>query len=127
MVRDYIAEVVNGLKMASRSGKNNAVFPYSKLVENILEVLKKEGYVSSFDKKGKPVIKYIEVALNPEMPVTGGERISHMSKRVYKGSKDIIASARMQGIYIVTTPKGVMTNREAKKQNVGGEILMKIW
>lgn len=127
MVRDYIAEVVNGLKMASRAKKATAVLPYSKLVENILEVLKKEGYVSSYDSKGKKVMRYIEVNLNPAMPVNGGERVSHTSKRVYKGSKDIIASSRMQGIYIITTPKGVMTNKDAKKQNVGGEILMKIW
>jgi small subunit ribosomal protein S8 len=127
MVRDYIAEVVNGLKMASRAGKDTAVLPYSKLIENILEVLKKEGYVTSIDKKGKKVTKYLEVTLNTEMPVTGGERVSHMSKRVYKGSKDIITSSRMQGIYVLTTPKGVMTNKDAKKQNVGGEILMKIW
>ncbi len=127
MVRDYIAEVVNGLKMASRAKKSTAVLPFSKLVENILEVLKKEGYVTSIEKKGKKVIKYIEVTLNPDMPVTGGERISHMSKRVYKGSKDITASSRMQGFFILTTPKGVMTNKDAKKQNVGGEVLMKIW
>ena len=127
MVRDYIAEVVNGLKMASRAGKDVAVLPYSKLVENILEVLKKEGYVSSIEKKGKKVIKFIEVKLNPEMPVNGGQRVSHMSKRVYKGSKEIVASSRMQGFYILTTPKGVMTGKEAKKKNVGGEILMKIW
>lgn len=127
MVRDYIAEVVNGLKMASRAGKNVAVLPYSKLVESILEVLKKEGYVSSIEKKGKKIVKYIEVTLNPEMPVNGGQRVSHMSKRVYKGSKEIVASARMQGFYILTTPKGVMTGKDAKKQNVGGEILMKIW
>jgi small subunit ribosomal protein S8 len=127
MVRDYIAEVVNGLKMAGRAKKSTAVLPYSKLVENILEVFKKEGYVTAIDKKGKKVIKYIEVTLNPEMPVNGGERVSHMSKRVYKGSKEIVVSSRLQGFTILTTPKGVMTNKEAKKQNVGGEVLMKIW
>jgi small subunit ribosomal protein S8 len=127
MVRDYIAEVVNGLKMASRAGKDLVVLPYSKLIENILEVLKKEGYVLSIEKKGKKVVKFIEATLNKEKPVTDGKRVSHMSKRVYKSSQEIIANSRMQGIYIITTPKGVMTNKEAKKQNVGGEVLMKIW
>lgn len=127
MVRDYIAEIVNGLKMAHVACKDTVVLPYSKLIENILEVLKKEGYVVSIEKKGKKVIRFIEAKINLEMPVTGGQRVSHMSKRVYKGSKEIIVSSRVRGISIVTTPKGVMTSKDAKKQNVGGEILMKIW
>ena len=127
MVRDYIAEVVNSLKMANRAKKSLVVLPYSKLVENILEVLKREGYVLSIEKKGKKVIKFIEATVNLDMPINGGDRVSHMSKRVYKGSKEIIVSSRVQGLTILTTPKGVMTGKEAKKQNVGGEILMKIW
>jgi small subunit ribosomal protein S8 len=127
MVRDYIAEVVNGLKMAHKAGKDIIILPYSKLVESILEVLKKEGYILSIEKKGKKIIRFIEAKVNLELPVTGGQRVSHMSKRVYKGSKEIIVSSRVQGLCILTTPKGVMTSRDAKKQNVGGEILMKIW
>jgi small subunit ribosomal protein S8 len=127
MVRDYIAELINGLKMASKAGKDIVILPYSKLIENILEVLKTEGYVLSIDKKGKKIIKFIEATLNKEKPVTGGQRVSHMSKRVYKGSKEIVVSSKILGTCILTTPKGVMTHRDAKKQNIGGEILMKIW
>jgi small subunit ribosomal protein S8 len=127
MVRDYIAEAVNGLKMAGRAGKETLILPYSKLVENILNVLKKEGFVLEIAKKGKKVIKFIEVTVNKAMPLTGGERVSHSSKRVYKGSKELMMSSRIRGTYILTTPKGVMTHRDAKKQNIGGEVLMKVW
>ena len=78
MVRDYIAEVVNGLKMAGRAGKDMLVLPYSKLVENILNVLKKEGFVLDIAKKGKKVTKFIEVTVNKAQPVT-----PHYTKNSY--------------------------------------------
>lgn len=127
MVRDNIAELINGIKNAHKAGIEKLVVPYSKLVFNVLGVLEKENYVTEFSKKGKKVIKFLEVKINKEKQVTDARRVSKLSKRVYKGAHELIVNSRVNGIYVLTTPKGVMTHREAKKQNVGGELLFRIW
>jgi small subunit ribosomal protein S8 len=127
MVRDTIAELVNGIKNASKAGKSTVVVPYSKLVVSVAEVLKTEGYITAIENKGKKIVKFVEVTLNPEMPVTGTQRVSHLSKRVYRGADELRGGSRMNGFFVITTPKGVMTHREAKKQKVGGEVLFKLW
>ena len=75
----------------------------------------------------KKIIKFVEITLNPEKPVEDVKRISKFSKRIYKGSDGVRTHARMNGFFILTTPKGILTHVEAKKQNVGGELLFKIW
>jgi small subunit ribosomal protein S8 len=127
MVRDYISETINGVKIGGKAKKENIVVPFSLLVENLLKVLKSEGYVVDFSRKGKKIPKYIEVTLNLSKVIDGAQRVSKSSKRVYTNSKDIKVGSRMSGVFILTTPKGVMTHKEAKKQNVGGEVLCKLW
>lgn len=127
MVRDSISELVNGMKMASRAKKPAMVVKKSKLTFAILEALKKENYVSEINEKGKETSPYFEVTLNLEKPVNGGKRISTNSKRVYRGAGDLLTHGRISGVFILTTPKGVMSHRDARKQNVGGEVLFRIW
>ncbi len=127
MVRDTIAELVNGMKNASKAGHSSLVVRDTKLISAIVVALEKEGFVKAMNKKGKKIQKFIEVELNKEMPVEGAKRVSTFSKRIYKGSTELLANSRMNGVFILTTPKGVMSHKEAKKQNVGGEVLFKIW
>ena len=127
---DGISDLIIRIKNASAVSKETVSMPYSKMKESILDVLAKEGFVKDVVKKGKKVHKSIEAGLiyNEYGPkVKGAERISHLSKRVYSGSKSLRPVKQGHGIRIITTPNGVMTDAEARKQNVGGEPLFKIW
>jgi small subunit ribosomal protein S8 len=127
---DVIAELTNNLKVSNLAGKEVVAFPYSKYREAILQVLKNSGYIKSFEKKGKKVIKTIDVELAYEegKPVIQGvELVSRYSRRMYAPA-DAIKSVRSgYGSLIVTTSKGVMSDREARKAKLGGEVLFKIW
>jgi small subunit ribosomal protein S8 len=130
MVKDGISDLIVTLKNGNLAGKETVTIPFSNLKAAVLEVLEKEGFISSVSKKGKKVVKSLEVALkyNGKMPViNGAERISKFSKRIYKSVADIRPVKNGIGIMVLTTPKGVLTDREAKKHKVGGEALFKMW
>jgi len=128
---DPIADMIIRIKNAGDSKKESVVFPHSKLKLAILEVLQKEGFIKSFGKKGKKVVKFIEVTLaydaNGKSKVQGVERVSKTSKRLYNKAKDIRKVKNGFGAMIISTPKGIMTDKTAKEQNTGGETLFKIW
>jgi small subunit ribosomal protein S8 len=127
---DSIADLIVRIKNASDARKESVTVPHSKMKAAILEVLEKEGYVGGITKKGKKIHKSIEVGLvydefGPR--VKGVERVSKLSKRMYSGSKDLKRVMQGHGVLVLTTPKGIMTDSEARKQKVGGELLFKIW
>ena len=127
---DPIADMIIRIKNASDSKKESVILPYSKLKLAILDCLMKEGFVKSFGKKGKKIAKFIEVALvyDENGPLIHGiERVSKTSKRVYSKAKDVRRVRSGMGAMIISTPKGIMTDKMAKEQNVGGETLFKIW
>ncbi len=128
---DPLADMIVRIKNASDSKKESVVFPYSKLKLAVLDTLMKNGFVKSFGKKGKKVAKFIEVVLvydeSGKGVVSGVERVSKTSKRVYNKSKDIRSVKSGTGKLIISTSKGIMTDKEAKEANVGGEALFKIW
>lgn len=127
---DTIADMIVRMKNAGDSKKESVVFPYSKLKLAILDVLFKEGYIESFGKKGKKIAKFIEVVLSYEdgqSKISGVERVSKSSKRVYSKSKDVKKVKNGMGSLILSTPKGIMTDKQAKEAKVGGEALFKIW
>lgn len=131
MVKDSIANLIIKLKNAGLAGKADLTVPYSKLGESILALLEKEGYIKSFKKGGsKNIVRNIEVELAYEdgkSKVEGVERVSKLSRRIYTDSKSIRSVRSGYGMLAISTPKGVLSDREAKKQNVGGEVLFKIW
>ncbi len=127
---DPISDMIVRIKNASDSKKESVVFPYSKLKLAILDVLFKEGLIKSFGKKGKKIAKFIEVGLvyeNGSPKIKGVERVSKTSKRVYQKSKDVKKVKSGIGNLILSTPKGIMTDKQAREENVGGEALFKIW
>jgi small subunit ribosomal protein S8 len=130
MTTDSISDLIIQIKNASITGKESVTVSHSKIKEAILSLLEKEGYVGSSAKKGKKIHKSIEVALiydeyGPR--VKGVERISKPSKRIYSGSSDLKSVKQGHGHLVVSTPKGVMTDSDARKQHIGGELLFKIW
>ena len=127
---DPISDMIVRIKNASDSGKESVVFPYSKMKLAILDVLLKEGFVKSFGRKGKKTVKYIETVLfydNGSPRIHGVDRVSKQSKRVYKKAKDIYPVKNGLGILVLTTPKGIISDKTARKEKIGGEALFKIW
>lgn len=127
---DGISDLIVRIKNGSDARKETVTIPHSKIKSAILDVLEKEGFVKDIVKKGKKVQKSIEVGLvydeyGPR--VKGVERVSKLSKRIYAGSKDLKSVMQGHGVMVLTTPKGIMTDAEARKHKVGGELLFKIW
>ena len=129
-MNDPISDMIIRIKNASDSKKESVVFPYSKLKLAILDTLMKSGFIVSFGKKGKKVVKFIEVviAYDENGPkIHGLQRISKTSKRVYQKAKDIRSVKSGFGVLILSTPKGIITDKTARTEKVGGEALFKIW
>lgn len=128
---DNIANIINGIKNASVAGHATTVFPYSKLSLAILECLEKQGYVKNVAKKTRKTFPVIEVGIvytqTGAPKLATAERVSRSSARVYVGVKDLgrVRSTR-GGIVVLSTPKGIMTDKEARKEMVGGEVLFKL-
>jgi small subunit ribosomal protein S8 len=130
MVTDPIADMITRIKNAGEAGQDSLVFPYSKLKESLGAVLMKHGYIKAVAKKGKKVNKLLEVELiktehGPR--IKGIERVSKLSRRIYIKAKDLRPFMSGFGNVILSTPKGIMADGDAKKANVGGEVLFKIW
>lgn len=126
---DAIADLIIRIKNASSAGKESVSVPHSKLKEAVATVLEKEGFVAGVSVKGKKQ-KSLEMAMvydeyGPR--VKGVERVSKLSKRQYAGAKDLRPVKQGHGVLVLSTPKGLLTDFEARKQGVGGELLFKIW
>jgi len=127
---DPIAEMIVRIKNASAARKDSVLITYSKLKSNILDVLEKNGFVSGIVKKGKKIPKLLEATLvyeDSHPKITDLERVSKPSKRVYRKYTEITPIQQGFGISVLSTPKGILTDREARKEKVGGEVLFNIW
>jgi small subunit ribosomal protein S8 len=127
---DPIANMIVGMKNAGAAGRDSLTLPYSKVKENIAKVLEKEGFVKNVSKKsvkGHPALS-IDLIVDNRIPkITGVKRISKTSKRIYKKSSEIRPIKNGYGLLILSTPKGIMTGRDARKEKLGGEVLFSIW
>lgn len=127
---DPIANMIIQLKNAGDAGRDRVSVPYSKLKHAVADTLKREGFVKNVDArtdKSKPEL-VIELFLDNRIPkIKGVKRVSKTSKRVYKKSSELRPVKYGYGAMVLTTPKGVMSAREAKKEKVGGEALFMIW
>lgn len=128
---DVIAELINNIKVSNLAGKATVTFPYSKMREAVLTVLEKEGFIKGISKKGKKVIKTIDVELaydeEGRPKVQHAHQISKYSRRMYVKAKEVHTVRNGYGALIITTPKGIMSDKQARKEKVGGEALFKIW
>jgi len=118
------------LKNASLAEKDSIIVPYSKMKNAVLECLKKEGYVAGVSKKVRKDFPILEVKLlyvEKSPKIKEVERISKQSRRVYFKMKDIHSVRNGSGLLVLSTPKGIMSGKEARKEQVGGEALFRIW
>jgi small subunit ribosomal protein S8 len=123
---DPIADLLTRIRNAQSVNKTNVAMPSSKLKVAIARVLKEEGYIEDFavaDLGGKPELR-IELKYYAGRPVIERiERVSRPGLRVYRGKSEIPTVMNGLGVAIVSTPKGVMTDRKARATGTGGEIL----
>jgi small subunit ribosomal protein S8 len=126
-VADFLARVRNAIH--ARHPKLDV--PASKLKLELARILKEEGYIASFkavEEDGHKILRmYLKYSNNNESAITNLNRISRPGCRVYVGRNEIPRVLGGLGINILTTPKGVMTGRQARKQGVGGELLCEVW
>ncbi len=131
MSRDPISELIIGIKNAGKAGGDFVKLPYSNLKMAIAEVLKKEGYVKSVARMGKIPQRVLEIGIaykSKDTPkIKDVKRVSKLSKRIYRGTKDIESVKKGHGLSILSTSGGIMTDKEARRAKVGGEVLFKIW
>lgn len=123
---DPIADALIRIKNGYQVGKEKVQVRYSKLIWRLMKLLEKEGYIESSKEKERQ----IEVTLKYESrkPVlTDIKRVSKPSLRVYGGVKNLPRVLSGLGIAIISTPKGLMTDKQARREKVGGEILALVW
>jgi small subunit ribosomal protein S8 len=130
-MNDRIADMMIRIKNAGAVALPTATVPYTKIVESICALLKKEGYITDYSTKGKKASnKMIEVtiAYDGKSPkLSNVERLSKLSRRIYAGFSDIKPVKNGHGMLVMSTPKGILTGKQARKEKVGGELLFKVW
>ena len=130
-MNDKISEVLIGIKNAGMVGNPHAFVSVSKFKKQILLVLKRLGYITDFEEVGEGVNKQFKIAVaydskgKPRM--TDAKRVSKLSRRMYTGYRSMMPVKYGHGHMVLSTPEGIMTEHEAKKKKIGGEMLFIIW
>jgi len=131
---DPIADMLTRLRNANQAYHDSVTMPYSKLKQGVAEILKAEGYITSFDVAEAPdggVAKTLTITLkygrNRERSIAGVRRISKPGLRVYAKSTGLPKVLGGLGVAIISTSTGLLTDRQAHRKGVGGEVLAYVW
>lgn len=131
MMTDPVADFLTRIRNAVMVGKPDVVMPSSKTKISVAEVLEREGFIEGFEIIEKPVQNDFRIKLKygpeGERVITNIERVSKPGRRIYRGVSDLKPVLRGLGISIVSTSKGVMSDREAREAHLGGEVLCRVW
>lgn len=129
-ITDPVADLLTRLRNAASASKRDIELPYSRLKADIARVLKREGYIEDFEldsTQRHPQLKIRCKYVNRVPAIAGLKRVSRPGIRRYVGSQEIPRVLRGMGIAILSTSSGVMSGREARRRNVGGELLAYVW
>ena len=128
---DPITDLLNRIKNAYAAGHQTVKVPFSKTKMKISEVLKEQGMIKDCKTKGRKALKCILIDLqykkDKKPALAGFKRVSKPGQKIYKSAGDIRLVKSGYGFAIVSTSKGIMLGREARKQNIGGEMMLNIW
>jgi small subunit ribosomal protein S8 len=127
---DPISDMLNRIRNAQAVLKETVDIPFSDLKHEIAKILEKKGFVAKVEKKGKKVRRTVEVTLKydaKQPAISGLKRISKPGQRIYKNAKEIKPVKGGYGMAVISTSKGLMTDKEARKKKLGGEIICEIW
>ena len=127
---DPITDMLNQIKNAQAVGKTEILIPLSKIKNDIANILSKENFVGEVKKAAKGKIKGLKISLKYENEVpaiAGFKRVSKPGQRIYQGFSDLRKVRGGYGISIISTSKGLMTNKDARYKKIGGEVICQIW
>ena len=131
VVTDPIADMLTRIRNANQLKYNEVLVPTSKLKVGIADILKNEGYINGYkivdSENGSMINIELKYGAKKERVITGLKRISKPGLRVYAKKEEVPTVLNGLGIAIISTSKGLMVDREARKQNLGGEVLAYIW
>jgi small subunit ribosomal protein S8 len=131
MTSDPIADLLTRIRNASRAEHEKVDIPASKMKLRVTEVLKEEGFVKNFrlieDSKQGVLRVYLKYGPGGEKIISGLVRVSRPGRRVYVGKDKVPHILGGMGVAIVSTSRGIMTDRETRKQQLGGEVLAYVW
>ena len=124
---DTIADMLTRIRNANQMRNKEVSMPVSKMKVEIARILDAEGFITNYTVKDNTLTLTLKYGQNKERVITGLKRISKPGLRVYAGADEIPHVLNGLGIAIISTPKGVMTDKLARKNNVGGEVIAYIW
>ena len=124
---DPIADMLTRIRNANQMRNKEVAMPTSKMKVEIARILDTEGFIENYTVKDNILTLTLKYGQNKERVITGLKRISKPGLRVYAGADEIPYVLYGLGIAIISTPKGVMTDKLARKNNVGGEVIAYIW
>ena len=129
-INDPLGDLLTRIRNGQRARKDSVVSPASKLRAHVLDVLQREGYIRGYSEEavaGHPGLRIELKYFEGQPAIQHVARISKPGRRVYSGAKDLPRVRNGLGMTIVSTPKGVLSDVEARDQNVGGEVLAEIF
>ncbi|MBI2057416.1 MAG: 30S ribosomal protein S8 [Candidatus Yanofskybacteria bacterium] len=129
-----VADMLIRIKNAQMAGKERVLVPFSKAKFEVVKILKENNLVQDFERKKKKVTKtehaFLEIKLDlnrERTPIAGVKVLSKPSRRIYLGKRDIKPVVSGFGISIISTSRGIMSGQDARKNNLGGELIAEIW
>jgi small subunit ribosomal protein S8 len=129
---DPVADMLTRIRNANTARLDKAAIPHSRLKEGIARVLKDEGYIKEYrvvdvDKARRSIHVYLRYSLDGDPLLTSLIRVSRPGRRIYRGLAKIDKVLDGLGIAILSTPQGILSDRECRKKRIGGELLCKVW
>jgi small subunit ribosomal protein S8 len=130
---DPIADMLTRIRNGSRARHQKVSMPWSRVKENIVKVLVQEGYVKDYKKvkasqgAGEDLIIGLKFDRDNRPIIVGIKRVSRPSLKVYVGAQNVTPIRKGLGINILSTPKGILVDREAQRARVGGELMCSVW
>ncbi|GBD33866.1 30S ribosomal protein S8 [bacterium HR34] len=128
---DLIVDFLNRIRNAQMAQKSVVYIPFSNLKYEIASLLERENFIDKVERrerKGKKFIKiYLKYTENKQPAISGLRRISKQGQRIYAGYDEISKYKKGYGIVVLTTSKGILTDKEARKEKVGGELICEVW
>jgi small subunit ribosomal protein S8 len=127
---DKIANMLISLKNGGNAGKGTVMVPFSNLSGEIAKTLFNAGYIASYAKKSRAKGDVLELGVSyvdTQPRIHDVKRVSKSSRRVYCGVHDVKSVKNGRGLLVLSTPKGILTGEQARKEHVGGEALFEIW
>ncbi len=130
-VTDPIGDLLTRIRNANLAYREDLVVPVSKMNRALLSILEREGFIAGFEEEGEGVHRAFRVRLrygrNRERAITGLRRVSKPGRRIYAGRQELPRVLGGLGIAILSTSQGIMTDREAARRGIGGEVLAYVW